>query len=115
MFQHGPKVDQLLAQGQSKVSPRRVAGTRRKKSFLQRLVEFRKKLQPVQEIEAFCGWEEHTKFSKPWHHQRYRGYLMHEHGVKFKRGPITVWKRVVGDEVEYAVLKGRIYYIISWK
>ena len=97
------------------VSPRRAPGTRRKKSLVQRLIEFRKKLQPVRELEAFCGWEEHTKFFRAWHHKKYRGYLMHEHGVKFARGPITVWKRMVGKKVEYAVRKGNIYYIISWK
>lgn len=97
--------------GGRKCLPERTARKPRKATILQKLLEFRKKFQPVERRELPCDWSEGPKFSKPWHHARYRGILMRKHGVKLPRGPITVWKR--GGK--FAVYHQGTYYIIHWK
>ncbi len=79
--------------------------------LLKRLVEFRKKLQPVVEVDGWCEWEKHSRFWMAWHHQKYRGFLKREYGVVLPKGKVIVYSRWG----EFAVLHNNTYYVIPWK
>lgn len=85
--------------------------SRKAVSLFQRLVRFRKKLQPVVEIERWCEWKECSRFRRGWHHKKYRSFVRREYGVKLPKGKVIVYCR----RREFAVLHRNTYYIIPWK
>ena len=85
-------------------------GTSKRISFLQRLALFRRKFQPVIEVEMY-QWGLHSRFFRAWHHAKYRGFCKRKYGIKLPKGKVIVYERFG----EYAVRVDNVYYVIPWK
>ena len=94
----------------SAVAPGTLPRKPKRISFLQRLALFRRKFQPIIEVEGY-QWGVHSRFFEAWHHAKYRGFCKREYGIKLPRGKVIVYKRFD----EYAVRMDNTYYVIPWK
>lgn len=87
-------------------------GQSKRPSWLQRIREWRRNLQPIVEVEAAVEWKAHSNFFRSWHHAKYRGFLKREYNIKLpKKGRVVVYSH--GGK--YAVKHEGAYYIIPWK